>query len=213
MDDARFGTRNKRGDWKPNAPVEFAPVLIWPPKPIAFVKWLLGAQGFFLPWNITFTVIARLTWRYLTPPFEMMRSFSAGWISYLLVRNAVIVLAFYGAWHLRLYIQKTQGNSFKYNAKPPSTENSAFLFQNQNIDNLIWTFASAISFWTLFEVIMLWASANGFTPYVSWSAHPIYCVLLFMALPFWSDFHFYVIHRIIHWPPLYRAVARRTTIM
>jgi sterol desaturase/sphingolipid hydroxylase (fatty acid hydroxylase superfamily) len=27
-----------------------------------------------------------------------------------------------------------------------------------------------------------------------------------MALPFWSDFHFYLIHRLIHWPPFYRRV-------
>jgi sterol desaturase/sphingolipid hydroxylase (fatty acid hydroxylase superfamily) len=206
VDDTILGIRNKRGDWKPNAPIQFAPVLIWPPKPVALVNWLFGAQGFFLPWNITFTVIAFVTWRYLTPSSETTRALAVGWIAYLLVRNALIVLAFYGAWHLRLYIQRAQGNSFKYDAKQPSKGNSAFLFRNQNIDNLIWTFASAIPFWTFFETIMLWASSNGFTSYVSWTDHPIYCTLLFMALPFWSDLHFYVIHRIIHWPPLYRSV-------
>jgi hypothetical protein len=148
VDDSKLGVRNKRGDWKPNGPVEYAPVLTWPIRPVAFVKWLFGAQGFFLPWNVTFTAIAYLIWRFLTPSSDMTRTFAVGWIAYLLVLNALIVLAFYGAWHLRLYIQKAQGQQFKYDAKWPPTDNSAFLFKNQNIDNLIWTFASGIPVWT-----------------------------------------------------------------
>jgi sterol desaturase/sphingolipid hydroxylase (fatty acid hydroxylase superfamily) len=206
VDDSKLGVRNKRGDWKPNGPVEYAPVLTWPIRPVAFVKWLFGAQGFFLPWNVTFTAIAYLIWRFLTPSSDMTRTFAVGWIAYLLVLNALIVLAFYGAWHLRLYIQKAQGQQFKYDAKWPPTDNSAFLFKNQNIDNLIWTFASGIPVWTFFEALMLWASANGYTPHVGWREHPIYCTLVFLALPFWSDFHFYLIHRLIHWPPFYRRV-------
>lgn len=206
MDDLTYGTRNKRGDWKPNGKIQFAPVLDWPFRPFRFLKWLVSADGFFLPWNVTFVAIAFLVWRFLTPAPETTQHLAAGWIAYLLVRNALIVLAFYGVWHVRLYIQKAQGNAFKYDAKWPSKDNSAFLFGNQNVDNLIWTFASAVPIWTMFETLMLWASSNGYTPYVSWSEHPVYCTLLILATPFWADFHFYLIHRLIHWPPLYKYV-------
>ena len=206
MDDLKYGSRNKRGDWKPNGKIQFAPVLDWPFRPARFVTWLVSVDGFLLPWNVTFALIAFVVWRFLTPAADITEKFSVGWIAYLLVRNALIVLAFYGAWHFRLYMQKAQGNTFKYDGKWPPRDNSAFLLKNQNIDNLIWTFASAVPIWTAFESLMLWASSNRFIPYVSWSDHPIYCTILLMVTPFWADFHFYLIHRMIHWPPLYKYV-------
>ena len=36
--------------------------------------------------------------------------------------------------------------------------------------------------------------------------HPILFCLLMMAIPFWRNFHFYWIHRLIHWKPLYDRV-------
>lgn len=53
MDDLKFGTRNKRGDYAPGGPLEVAPVLVWPPRPLKFLAWL---PGYFLPWN---AVLAR----------------------------------------------------------------------------------------------------------------------------------------------------------
>lgn len=206
MDDLKYGTRNKRGDWKPNGKIQFAPVLDWPFRPLRFLKWLVSADGFFLPWNAVFGVMGFLVWWFLTPGQDITRQIGAGWVLYLLARNAALVFAFYGIWHLRLYIQKAQGNTFKYDGKWPSTDNSAFLFRRQNVDNLIWTFASAVPIWTAFEVGMLWASANGYLPTVLWSEHPVYCAVLLILTPFWADFHFYCIHRLIHWPPLYKYV-------
>ena len=40
MDDLKYGTRNKRGDWAPNKPVETAPLFVFPPKLLAIAKWL-----------------------------------------------------------------------------------------------------------------------------------------------------------------------------
>lgn len=206
MDDLLHGTRNKRGDWKPNAKIEFAPVLDWPFRPLKFLKWLVSVDGFFLPWNLSFGIMGFLVWTFLTPPSEITKAFSVGWLAFLLARNTIIVLMFYGAWHLRLYIQKSQGNAFKYDGKWPSKDNSAFLFKNQNIDNLIWTFASAVPIWTAFEAFLLWAFSNGYTNYVSWTEHPVYCSILLLLTPFIADFHFYLVHRAIHWPPLYKYV-------
>ena len=44
------------------------------------------------------------------------RRFEPGWIAFILLRNAGLILAFFGAFHLRLYVRRAQGNVFKYNA-------------------------------------------------------------------------------------------------
>ena len=129
-------------------------------------------------------------------------------MAFLLARNAVIILLFFGAFHLRLYMQKAQGTKFKFNGQWPSVDNSSFLFKNQNIDNLIWTFASGVPIWTAFEVVTLWAFANHYIPYVSFAAHPVYCAVIFFLIPVWRQIHFYLVHRLIHSHALYHSVHK-----
>src|SRR5690349_18689997 len=66
-----------------------------------------------------------------------------------------------------------------------SRNNSAFLFGNQNIDNMIWTFAAGVPIWTAYEVLTLWAFANHYIPYVSFAEHPVYCATVFLLIPVW----------------------------
>ena len=122
MDDALYGTRDKRGDWKPNKLNAYPPVFVWPAKPVAFAKWLFGYPGYILPWNLVYSLVALVLWLYFTPSMSTMQHFAPGWIAFLLVRNAILVFLFFGAFHLRLYMQKSQGTSFKYNGRWPSTD-------------------------------------------------------------------------------------------
>jgi sterol desaturase/sphingolipid hydroxylase (fatty acid hydroxylase superfamily) len=206
MNEADFGKRDKLGYWRPFKRTEYPPLFTTPVRPAATAKWIFGYPGYLLPWNALYAVVALGVWYFLTPPIETMRSFSIGWITFLLVRNTLIVLAFYGVWHARLYMQKSQGANFKFNAKWPSSDNDAFLFKRQNVDNLIWTFASAVPIWTAYEVVFYWAFANHRIPFVTWSQYPIYCVALMLAIPFFRDVHFFFVHRALHWPPMYRFV-------
>ncbi|MDL2409386.1 sterol desaturase family protein [Rhizobium calliandrae] len=208
MDDTLYGSRDERGDWKPTKLLKYPPVFIWPAKPIAFLKWFFGYPGYLLPWNVLYAAIATLLWLYATPSMETMKTLAPGWVAYLLLRNAILVFLFFGLFHLRLYVQKQQGTSFKYNGKWPSTNNSAFLFGNQTVDNVIWTFASAVPLWTAFEVLTLSAFANGIIPYLDFRQHPIYCAVIMLLIPAFRDLHFYLVHRLIHWPPLYHRVHK-----
>lgn len=208
MDDTVFGTRNKRGDWKPKKLSEYPPVFIWPAKPIAFLKWFLGFPGYLFPWNVIYAAISFLIWRYGLPQMSSMRSFAPGWIAYLLVENAVLTFLFFGAFHLRLYVQRAQGTSFKYNGKWPSSSNSAFLFNNQTIDNMIWAFLFGVPIWTAWEVVSLWLFANGYILTVNINAHPIYCAVMLLLIPVFRDFHFYLIHRLIHSHALYHSIHK-----
>ena len=198
--------RDRRGDWQPTELCKPAPLFVWPFRAIPFVKWLFGWPGFLFPWNALFLAIALLNWFVLMPDIATMKSFEVGWIAILFARNLGIIVVFVGAWHVRLYIQKAQGLKFKYSGRWLARDNPIFLFRSQVLDNVFWTMASAIPIWTAYEAVSLWAAANGYIPYVSWQAHPIYCTLVLLAIPIFREIHFYFIHRLIHWPPLYRTV-------
>ncbi|MCP4307153.1 MAG: sterol desaturase family protein, partial [bacterium] len=121
-------------------------------------------------------------------------------------RNMGLIILVAGGWHLRLYILKAQGTAYKYSNRWLDRDNTAFLFNNQTLDNIFWTLASAVPIWTAFEVMSLWAMANGVIPTVTFESHPVYFVVLILLIPLFRELHFYLIHRLIHWPPLYRTV-------
>ena len=127
MDDLKYGTRNKRGDWSPNEPVEYAPLFTLPFKLKAFLKWL---PHYFLPWNVLFALSAIAYWAWIIPPVETMQALSWGWPLWLYAVNAVATFLFYGAFELHLYVLKRQERRFKYNGKFPAEQKSkAFWFE------------------------------------------------------------------------------------
>lgn len=195
-----------RSDWQPPELVQTPPVFVWPPQPLQFLKWAFGFPGYLWPWNTLFAAIALLTWLFLTPDLERMKTFSTDWIAFIFVRNLALIVLFVSPWHLRLYVQRAQGTDFKYNGRWLATDNPTFLFNDQLRDNVFWTLCSAVPIWTAYEVLTFWAQANGFVPVVRWQSHPMYCALWMLFVPIFHDLHFYAIHRFIHWRPFYRAV-------
>ncbi|WP_159014770.1 sterol desaturase family protein [Acidisoma sp. S159] len=205
---AKVRARERRDHWRPEKALQQAPVAIWPPRPVAALKFLFAYPGYLYPWNALYLGIAAITWFLLTPDLSRMETLKPSWMLLILARNAVILFLFVGAWHLRLYIQKSQGQDYKYHPRWPATGNQTFLFGNQVLDNMFWTFASAVPIWSAYEILTLWGEANGWLPYLSWHKHPIWFVLLMLAIPLFREIHFYLVHRIIHWPPLYRTVHK-----
>jgi sterol desaturase/sphingolipid hydroxylase (fatty acid hydroxylase superfamily) len=195
-----------QGDWQPSYLIQTAPVFVWPPQPVELVKLLFGFPGYLWPWKTLYLAVAVLTWLLLAPVVTTMAAFSVNWITMVFSSNLALVVLFAGAWHLRLYVQRAQGTEYKYSGHWLATNNSIFLFRNQLLDNVFWTIVSAVPIWTAYEVLMLWAQARDLAPVVRWQAHPVYCLLLMVLIPLYEEIHFYVIHRLIHWPPLYRTV-------
>jgi len=208
MDDAAYGTRDKRGFWSPNKRIANAPIFYFPPQPAAILKWLFGVPGYLMPWNLFLFAVTLGVWFFLTPSVETMRTLTADWIALVFLRNTGLTFLLYGAFHLRLYMRRAQATSFKYNPRWLDTDRSAFLFSSQTIDNMIWTFASGVPIWTAYEVLVLWAFANGYVPWLAFAEHPLGFIALMLAIPMVREFHFYAIHRAIHWPPLYRSVHK-----
>src|SRR5262245_44544362 len=56
MDDTIYGTRDKRGHWKPLRLVDYGPLFVWPAKPLALLEWFFGYPGYILPWNLFYAM-------------------------------------------------------------------------------------------------------------------------------------------------------------
>ncbi|MDB5556956.1 MAG: sterol desaturase family protein [Rhizobium sp.] len=204
MDDLKFGKRNKRGDWTPSEPLTTGPLFELPFRPLAVLQWL---RGYFLPWNVLFFASACVFWFLLTPSWETLKTLSWEWIALLLVRNLVAVFLFYGAFELRLYVQRRQGNRFKFNGKfPGDVKSDLFFFGNQNIDNIIRGLGTGVPIWTAYEVLILWAFANGYVPMADLSTNAWWLAGIVILLPMFHELHFYLVHRAIHIPILYKYV-------
>ena len=204
MNDLDYGTRDKRGDWRPKDPLKVGPLLDFPWSPLRVIKWI---PSYFLPWNVVFMAVGAVFWFCLTPSRETLQTLSWEWPLLLLLRNAALVLMLYGALELRLYIKRGQGNRFKFNGKFPAEQPSdVFMFKSQNIDNAIRTFGTGLPIWTAYEVLMLWAWANGYGPWVALGDNPLWLIAFALAIPLIHEVHFFCIHRLIHVPVLYKWV-------
>jgi len=81
-----------------------------------------------------------------------------------------------------------------------------FTFGSQTRENVFWSLASGLPLWTAWEAVTLWLFSSGHIPWVDLADHPVYFVVLMLLVPIWTEIHFYAVHRLIHWPPLYKAV-------
>lgn len=204
MDDLAYGRRSKRGDWSPNEPAGTAPVFVFPPRPLKFLKWL---PHYFLPYNLLFALSAVAWWYWVLPGTEVMKTLAWGWIVRLFVVNCAAIFLFFGAFEFRLYVLRAQGNRFKYNGRWPSEQRSAaFFFQRQNVDSLLRTFGTAMPIWTAIEVGILYAYANGYVPWLTFAENPWYLFILALLVPVIHETHFFLLHRALHWGPLYKWV-------
>lgn len=207
MDDSAYGTDDQRGNWMPKAPISYGPAFDWPPRPKALLRWFFGYNGYLFPWNAIYAVLALAIWAWLTPPLETTRQFAAGWIGFILLRNLVLAIIVYGAWHLWLYVWRRQDTAFKYNRQWPR-KSQAFLFGDQTYDNMFHTLVSGVPIWTAYEVLLLWSYANGYAPLISFDAHPVWFVAVFFLVPLIHEVGFYFAHRLLHFSPLYEVAHK-----
>ena len=195
--------RDKRGNWQPERGTSPpSPLFIWPLKPVEILKWL---YHYLFPWNLIYMAIAALTWFFIQPDLSQSVELRADWILYIFVRNQALLIVIVSVWHIRLWSQKSQGLQYKYTSDWMGIGKRKFLWGNQLRDNIFWSCVSGGTIWTGYEVLMLWAYANEWIPYLNPREQPVYFVFILCIIPLWRLFHFYWAHRILHWPPLYKA--------
>ena len=193
-------TRDK-GHW-PDEPIELPPIFQRPPRPLAFLRWIF--TDVLYPWGFLFFFLAWVSWQFLTPSMVSIGALEPMSIAAIWLRNAFLLVLIAGSLHWRLYLKRSQGTRFKYENRWPATDNKRFTFNDQVYDNMFWSIASGVTFWTAFEVATLWYYANGHIATVTWAEHPVYLALMAVGVYFWSGFHFEFAHRPLHWPPLYK---------
>ena len=191
-------------NWHPDLPLEMPPLFDWPPRPLETIKFLLG-KGFLISQFFLFALLAMVTWFYFLPPLNQWATFSVDWIVHVFILNTVLSLLVAGGLHLYFHTWKKQGTVHKYDRRELARKNKAFLFNNQVLDNMFWSLTSGTLFWTGWQVLFMWLYANGLLPWSAFSENPIWFIVAFIVIAIWESMHFYFVHRMIHWPPLYRV--------
>lgn len=197
------GYTDDRGEWRPENPIKYAPIFELPFKVWAFIKWM---ALYLYSLNIFYFLLAAGSYYYLQPELSSFKSLSLQNVAIVFLRNMALVWIIYGSWHLWFYTFKKAGRKNKYSPRWMNKNSSTFLFGNQVYDNIIWACVSAVPIWTAYEILLLWAFANELLPFVSFATHPIWFVTWFLIIPFWREAHFFVIHRILHFKPLYKKI-------
>jgi sterol desaturase/sphingolipid hydroxylase (fatty acid hydroxylase superfamily) len=160
--------------------------------------------GLLWPYNLAIVILATATWMFFTPSLDRTVHFQLGWIAEIFVRDLILLTIVSGGLHLRLYTTRGQGKKFKYSERWLAKDDPKFLFRDQTWDNIFWNLTSGCFFWTAWEAVTLYLFANKLIPYLDWRLHPVYFLLMFLGFFLIRQVHFYFIHRLIHWKPLYR---------
>ncbi len=200
------GDVDEKGHWRPAYPSFYAPIFEWPPHLGRILTWLFGWGGFIWPANIIYVGLAFFAFRYLQPGLAAYETLSFLPIIVIVLRNLALTFIVYGSYHLLLYRFKLQGRKQKYHPAWQQTSSKKFLFGNQTLDNMFYTCVSGVTIWSAYEIGYFWGAANGYFRLLTFSESPLWFIGLFFLIPFVRETHFYFIHRIIHWPPLLRAV-------
>jgi sterol desaturase/sphingolipid hydroxylase (fatty acid hydroxylase superfamily) len=180
-----------------------------------FLNYFFGYPGYLWPWTVIYVSVVVMTYTYAFPALENCKTFEAGWIMFVALRNLLLIWIFAGGWHMLLYTLKLQGKDGmdqKYDRKWPDANANKFMFGHQTYENVFVSCTSGVAVWTAYEVLFMnmWANDKISTVYYDfWGdsfADGAYSCLLILATPIWREFHFYWIHRFSHWKPFYKRV-------
>lgn len=207
MPTERAGKSGSSGKWNyhPELPLADSSIFAWPPDLRFLARWF-RRNWLSLSERMLLLAIAVAAWHFLYPGLEQAKTLAAGWIVQTWAVNMGLMLVVAGSLHYYFYIRRGQGKTLKFDHRDMATGSRSFAFRNQVHDNMFWSLASGVSFWTAFQVLTLWAMANGYLPTTSLADNPLWFLAFFVLMPIWSAFHFYWIHRFLHVPFLYRHV-------
>ena len=196
---------NPDWNWHPQLPLENSPLFVWPPRPADIARWF-ARSWLKLSMTVIILALSMAVWTWLQPPLERFETFAPDWIGQILLRNALLITGLAGSLHLYLHRAKRQGDRHKFTTREFARNNRTFTLNNQVRDNVLWSLASGVPIWSGYEVLYLWALANSYIPALPATFPLAWMVALLFVTPLWLSFHFYWVHRLLHWPPVYRRV-------
>ncbi len=193
---------SKSWNWHPDIPIKTSPLFEFPPNPVAIVKWYAGAWLPVTEFGLYLLLVTGV-WFWLVPPLVDMKSLAVDWVAATWARNFIMMTAFATLLHLWLYTWNKQGTQTRYMHSTPTAKHRRFFRGDQLKDNVFYTLVSGVTIWTVYETIMWLAYANGVIRTITFAENPVWFVLLFPLIAVWQSFHFYWVHRLLHWKPLY----------
>ncbi len=204
---ASSGIENAQKLWNyiPDLPIQVSHYFRRPFNLINILKWMV-ASWFPVSDRLVVLVLALISWAFFHPSIETSKEFSIAWVAQIYFRNLFLMFLVAGGLYLYFYVWRKQGDELRFDEKPPAKSHSPFSFGSQLWDNMFWTIASGVTIWTAYEVLMMWSMANGFTPMLDLTQDWPWILLLIFLVPIWETFYFFSIHKLIHWPPLYKTV-------
>jgi len=199
------GFSNKQWNWKPIGLLEYSPLFVWPFNLFKFLSWF---KVTYLSISIRIIVffLSLATWYFSMPLLERCSEFKLDWILELFTRNLFLMFLVAGSLHLYFYTYKKQGLKLKFDQRDMNRNSRVFAFNNQVLDNMYYSIVYGVTFWTALEVLFFWLYANQYLSMISWSQNTFLFVIIILITPIWHSFHFYWIHRALHWKPLYNKV-------
>ena len=209
MSDAEWGVRDSRGEWRPEPLPQRSPIFEWPWKPLKILKYLFAPMGFLLAVQPHSRAHRDRIVVFLHAGPRPHRAYRGGLDRRDPRPQHCPRGAHCGGMRLRLYTMKGQGMKFKYSDKWPKRRRTALFLRESSprqrslepdqrlchLDRL----GIRHTFRNLFS--------NRLIPYVGFRAHPVYCTLLMVGVVLLRQIHFYFVHRLIHWKPLYRILS------
>ena len=145
-------------------------------------------------------------WIWLYPSLTQAKTLAFGWVFQVWLVNMGMMIVVAGLLHWYFYMHKGQGKRLKFDRRDQAKGNRLWNFSDQVLDNMFWSLGSGVAQLTAFQVLIMWAMANGYAPTITFTENPVWFVLALLLLPVWSAFHFYWVHRLLHVPFLYNHV-------
>jgi sterol desaturase/sphingolipid hydroxylase (fatty acid hydroxylase superfamily) len=195
---------NPTGEYQPESTLALPALFRWPPRPLAALRYL--CFGMLYPWGYLFIGLAFFSWYYLTPTLTEMRHLEWGWIAQIWLRNAALLTLVAGGLHWWLYMRRGQLRKYKYHDQWLAQDNKQFLWGDQVRDNVFWSVVSGVTVCSAYESITFWIYANEYRSIPAIGDHSLYFGFWLLGVFFWGNFHFYMVHRFMHWQPVYRIV-------
>lgn len=201
--DADLKAEAGRWAYHPGHKVEANPLFDWPLRPLAVCCWYRAYWLVVSTTTLSMLVAILAVWLW-APTLTEISDIGIGWFIAIWLGFLIPHTVLAGGLHLWLVRRKGQGQTLKYDPRDQAHNNGVYTFRSQVLDNMFWSLVSGISIATFYTCLWFWAAANGAATTVTFAGHPIWYVLWFALMPAWGSFHFYWVHRLLHWPPLYK---------
>ncbi|MBN33404.1 MAG: desaturase [Rhodospirillaceae bacterium] len=193
-------------NWHPELPVTGVPYWAWPMRPLTVLKWLFSNFLQFTD-RAAYLVFALVLAFWLHPVTPEQASLSFDWTGWILLRNAIALLVVAGGLHMWFYGFNAQGDTLKYDVRPmPREKHDKYTFGYQTWDNMFYSLASGLPIATAWEILARVMYARGVFVEIEPATSPVWFVLMFPLVTMWQSLHFYVVHRALHWTPLYKHI-------